>query len=90
MACSTHLLVKILRIARMDDTERISKGILVFRQDNKMDVVLHEAVCEYGEAVFSAVIGNEEEVLSSVSVVFKYILPVIASLSDVMRIIRND
>jgi len=90
MACSTHLLVEILRIARMDDTERISKGILVFWQDNKVDVVIHEAVRKDGEVEFSAVVGYEGEVMPSVGVIAEYVLPIITSLGDVMRVFRNN
>ncbi|GEM_PF-5836358 len=50
-------LVKILGISGMYDSERIPKRIFVFRQDNEVDVVIHETVREDDEVVFSAIVG---------------------------------
>ena len=52
-----------------------------------MNVVTHKAVSEYGEAVLLAVIGNEEQILSPISIIFKYIVPVVASLGNVVGVI---
>jgi len=74
----------------MHDTERIRKGIFIIRYNNEVDMIIHKTVRQDGEAEFSAIIGHERKVTSPVGIIKKYILPVIASLGNVMGVFRND
>jgi hypothetical protein len=74
----------------MDDTERIRKRILVFRNNDKMYMVIHKTVCEDVQMEFPAVVGNKIKILPSVSVILKYILPIATSLGNVIKISCSD
>ncbi len=55
-----------------------------------MDVVGHQAIAEYVEAEALAMLAEEFEIHTAVSINEENILPVVAALNNVVRLTRND
>jgi hypothetical protein len=76
--------VAILGISHMGCIERSRYGVLIAWDNDKMNVIGHYAVCEYGEVVFLAVLPYPIKILPPVIIVAEYVLSVIATLCYMM------
>jgi hypothetical protein len=74
----------------MRDLKCVGKRIFVMRHSDKMNMIAHEAVRKNGKIEFSAIIGGEKQILPSVGIILEYILPIVTSLGNMMRISRNN
>jgi len=56
------------------------------RDSNEMHVIFHEAICPYLQGIFAAVEFEPIQILKIIFISFKYCLPIVAPLGDMMRI----
>jgi len=56
------------------------------RDSNEMHVIFHEAICPYLQGIFAAVEFEPLQILKIIFISFKYCLPIVAPLGDMMRI----
>ena len=60
--------------------------IFVLRHYDEMYMIIHETIAKDSEVEFFTVECYKLEVLPSIGVILKYVLPVVASLSNMMRV----
>ncbi len=65
-------------MARFSDSSRCSRG------GDEVDVVGHEAVSQYADPVFGALLAQEIEVGNAVGVYEEHVLSVVPTLGDVV------
>ena len=84
------LTVEILGIEHVDGIESSGQRLLASRDSNKMDVIRHEAVSPYFEAIFGGKSREQLNVPGIVPLFGKHGLPVIAPLRDVVGITNRN
>ncbi len=75
----------------MSAIECLGQRIRLIWDSNKVNMVLHKAICQNKKVVFYAILSNPYKILSPVILAKKYVLPIIPPLCNMMRQSnRND
>jgi hypothetical protein len=84
MAAASVQAVDVLRVNPMCSADRPGEGIGSSRDGDEMDVIVHQAVAEDGDAVAGALVGEELQVGAAVVIDEEDVLAIVAPLREMM------
>jgi hypothetical protein len=90
MAAASMQAVNVLRVNPMCSADRVSQGIGSPRDGDEMDVIVHQAIAEDGDAVAGALVSEESQVCAAVVIDEEDVLAIVAPLGEMMWKIGDD
>ncbi len=84
MSASHFLAIEILRVPHVYTVECPGKRGALMRNRHEMHVVVHQAKGKYLSVIAVTELLNERQIFDSIVIAFKDILPVVASLCNVV------
>ncbi len=86
VSCRVSFAIEVLRILHVDISENVSQGISGTGNADDMDVIRHEAIGPDFKVVLPGVLSEQLQVTVVIIHLGEHVLPVIASLGDMVGI----
>lgn len=74
----------------MGDAQGLGQCVVALGQDNQMDMVIHQAIAQYGQMILQTVVSDPREVLKPIVIFLEDRLAAISPLGDVIRMTWNN
>src|SRR5262245_10866777 len=90
MARGASFPIYILGITHMHGPQHQSHSLLVSRNQDQVDMVVHQTICEHSDVILHGVLVHQETIFFEVRLLDENILSIISALSDMMGDTRHN